>query len=68
MSLAEIHCFPLLINDNILGVLQLGCVTSLSKHETAVIEELAEGFSIALQLVLNIEKQTEIEQEIKNTE
>ncbi|CZF81570.1 Signal transduction histidine-protein kinase BarA [Grimontia celer] len=64
LSLSEMYFIPLIVNNEMVGVLELGSVRLLSDKEIDWLNEVQEDLAVGIQLTLNAELQMEAEQRV----
>lgn len=64
LSLSEMYFIPLMVNNEMVGVLEVGAVRLLSDKEMDWLSEMQEDLAVGIQLTLNAEMQMEAEQRI----
>lgn len=58
------YFIPLIVNNDMVGVLELGSVRSLSDKEIDWLQEAQEDLAVGIQLTFNAELQMEAEQRV----
>ena len=61
---ARLLYFPIVLNEQCLGVLELGLLAPLDSSQMAWLEQVAKSVAISIQLALDIEKREKVEAEI----
>ncbi|WP_039849976.1 MULTISPECIES: response regulator [Grimontia] len=64
LSLSEMYFIPLIVNNEMVGVLELGSVRLLSDKEIDWLNEVQEDLAVGIQLTINAELQMEAEQRV----
>lgn len=64
ICLGEMYFIPLIVNNDMVGVLELGSVRSLSDKEIDWLQEAQEDLAVGIQLTFNAELQMEAEQRV----
>ncbi|WP_198159464.1 response regulator [Grimontia marina] len=64
LSLSEMYFIPLIVNNEMVGVLELGSVRLLSDKEHDWLNEVQEDLAVGIQLTRNAELQMEAEQRV----
>ncbi|WP_232312664.1 hybrid sensor histidine kinase/response regulator [Enterovibrio coralii] len=64
LKLGEMYFIPLIVNNDMVGVLELGSVRSFSDKEIDWLTEIREDLAVGIQLTINAELQLEAEQRV----